>query len=129
MPNHCRNTITIQGSPELIDTIVNNNFSFEKLFPLENYSNETCTEYWGTKWDCWNFEIIKRGKDGIIFDCTTAWSPPTKVFDMLIQKCDAWIKCEWWEEGGMAGVIVGDKKELKELMWEDMCIEALAEMS
>ena len=129
MPNNCRNTITIKGDSELIQTIVNTKFSFDVLNPVGDVSNERCVELWGTKWDCWNFELLKRSKDTIVFECITAWNPPTKIIDMLIQSCDAWVKCEWHEEGGLAGIIVGDKSEVKELMWEDMCLEALSELS
>jgi hypothetical protein len=129
MPNHCYNKITIKASPELIERIVHNKFSFHILNPVEDISNENCIEHWGTKWDCWDFNIIKRTKDGIIFDCTTAWSPPTKIIDSLIQRSDAWVKCEWYEEGGLAGIMVGDKKEIKELIWEDMILEELAQLT
>jgi hypothetical protein len=126
MPNYCYNKITIKGAPELIERIVHNKFSFNVLNPVDNYSNENCIEHWGTKWDCSDFEVLYQRKDKLIFECTTAWSPPTKIIDILIQKSDAWVKCEWHEEGGYAGVIVGDKKEVKELVWEDMCIEEMS---
>ena len=38
-----------------------------------------------------------------------------------------WVKNEWYEEGGLAGVWIGSKKEdklyIKELQWEDITIE------
>lgn len=126
MPNHCHNTLTLQGSPEFIQTIINTQFSFKTLIPLEDYSIDSCIESWGTKWDCWDFNVIKKSNNMIIFECTTAWSPPIKILYMLVDKCDAWIKCQWHEEGGLAGIIVGDNKEVKELIWEDMCIEEMA---
>ena len=51
---------------------------------------------------------------------------------MIEQNKDLWIHCEWFEEGGMAGVFIAswDKKEnklsVKDLEWEDWCMEEYA---
>jgi len=40
-----------------------------------------------------------------------------------------WIKNDWWEEGGSAGVWVGyhknKKKIIKEIDWDDSCLEEI----
>ena len=42
---------------------------------------------------------------------------------------NCWIKNEWSEEGGLAGVWAGGckggkKEEIRQLVWEDLCMEA-----
>ena len=34
-----------------------------------------------------------------------------------------WIKNDWHEEGGMAGIIVGKKGDIQEFLWDEGCIE------
>ena len=38
-----------------------------------------------------------------------------------------WVKCEWREEGGLAGIFIGENNGEKvidrEFTWEDWCIE------
>ena len=59
---------------------------------------------------------------------TTAWRPIDLT--ILLDKYDkCWIKNEWIEEGGTAGVYVGgylngSKVETKSLEWIDLTIEA-----
>jgi hypothetical protein len=74
-------------------------------------------------------EIIKKGKNGLIIKLWSPWEPQ---FDWLSTLLDiypgCWIKNEWSEEGGMAGVWIGfvdenHGKTIKRLEWRDLCLE------
>jgi hypothetical protein len=54
--------------------------------------------------------------------------PDFKWLDSLLDKYpNCWVKNEWNEEGGLAGVWVGsvidNKKIIKEMDWRDLSIE------
>jgi hypothetical protein len=137
MPNDCYNLVRISGDEATIKTIKETKFSFQALYPCphdENNNDTTIewrTENWGTKWDRYNFRIITEGTTGLEFKFSTAWAPPYDFFTYLLKKYpDLWLRCDWSEEGGMAGVFVGYMKEgelkIKELTWEDWCLEEWA---
>lgn len=75
-------------------------------------------------------EMIKRGTKGIIFRLWTALNPNYEWLESLLTNYPScWVKNEWNEEGGYAGVWVGftndeNEKIIKSLQWEDLCIEA-----
>ena len=124
MPNDCYNRVTIGGSEDVINMLRENEFLFEKLRPLDTYNNENCVEFWGTKWERTKYKPIKKGDTGLKIRFTTAWNPPFKLFEYLIETYDIWLKCMWDEEGGESGVFVGKKgKEPLIVTWEDWCLE------
>ena len=57
------------------------------------------------------------------------WAPDFEWLSNLLTKYpDCWIKNEWDEEGGMAGVWVGfvdknNSKIIKQMDWVDLCFE------
>jgi hypothetical protein len=127
MPNNCQNTITIGATEEIINMLTDNEFLFDKLRPLENHENHTCVEFWGTKWERTEYEMLKKGPTGLEIRFNTAWNPPYELFNYLIQKHNIWIKCMWSEEGGNAGIFVGRKgKAAVDVMWKDWSIEEYA---
>lgn len=74
-------------------------------------------------------KILKRGKFGIVFKL---WSPLKADYEWLQHTLslypEFWIKNEWNEEAGMAGVWVGYTKEnnkpvIESFMWKDLSIE------
>ena len=71
-----------------------------------------------------------KGKQGIKFSMWTPHSPDFELLERLYSSySNCWIKNEWNEEGGLAGVWVGGcigskKEEIRQLVWEDLCIEA-----
>ena len=111
MPNDCWNDITITcKNIESIEEF--NNLITNELLYKEN--NE--------------YKIIKKGTRGIIFTLWSAWKPDFKWLENLLDKYpNCWIKNEWCEEGGLAGVWIGcvknNNKDIKSLIWEDLCIE------
>jgi hypothetical protein len=127
MPNQCQNTITIGATEEIINMLTENEFLFDKLRPLENHENHTCVEFWGTKWERTEYELLKKGTTGLEIRFNTAWNPPYELFNYLIEKHNIWIKCMWSEEGGNAGAYVGRKgKAAIDVMWKDWSIEEYA---
>lgn len=109
MPNDCWNHITITcENPNVTDEL--NNLVVNEL------QYET-------------FEMIKQGRRGIIFNVWTPWAPDYEWLESLLDKYpNCWIKNEWCEEGGLAGVWVGfinhkNEKEIKDFTWDDICIE------
>ena len=107
MPNDCWNhiTMTFKNSEEL-----------NLLIENELKNNPT-------------IKIVEQGKKGIIFKLTSDWRPDFKWFECLILKYpSSWIKNEWKEEGGQAGVWIGyvddnNDKIIKEFEWRDLCVE------
>lgn len=135
MPNDCFNRITLTGNKETIEALVAANFKFSAFFPRpEGLSDDEAIEWsyenWGTKWDGYEMRIVRAGVEALDLRLMTAWAPPTRFFEALLTKFhDLWIKCEWHEEGGCAGVWVArwsseeNKPRIIECSWDDMCLE------
>jgi hypothetical protein len=115
MPNDCTNIITI---------ICKNQENFSKfieneLQTIKNYNSEHHEIV----------KILKQGKYGIILNLWSAWKPDYEWLENLLKTYeDFWIKNEWHEEGGMAGVWIGFTKEdneidIQHLIWKDLSIE------
>ena len=107
MPNNCWNYITITSKHPLV---------------LNSLLQTEIREYHRA-------EIVQKGKYGLII---RLWSPWQPQFDWLSTLLDiypgCWIKNEWNEEGGMAGVWIGfvdenHGKTIKRLEWQDLCLE------
>lgn len=133
MPNDCSCTVRLSAKEETINMLVDKKFSFKALFPPpKDLASEATLDWqvenWGTKWDCYNFKIEHQGKTGLQVKFTTAWDPPYAFFYNLMKKySDIWLRCDWIEEGGNAGVLVGyindDGIYVKEMNWKDWCLE------
>jgi hypothetical protein len=107
MPNDCWNNLTITGNKADINKIADVEF---KDVPE------------------WAFEIKKRGLEAVIIRLWSPWQPNYNRLEELIQTYKScWIKNEWMEEGGSAGVWIGSyrsgEKLIQKMVWEDMCIE------
>jgi len=75
-------------------------------------------------------KVKKKWSNGIKFRFISKCNADYEWLESLIDTYPGWwIKNEWWEEGGNAGVWVGhhknDKKTIKHIEWEDVCIEEL----
>lgn len=98
MPNHCTNSVTIEG--ENLDKILPNPFTFNGVLPRPKEMEEggwyewDCMN-WGTKWDVCDADEgvhlnddetpLEEGTDLVTFDFTTAWSPPIALFCHLVK--------------------------------------------
>lgn len=81
----------------------------------------------------WALKIKHVGVRGAILDLWSRWNPDYEWMEGLIDKyTSAWIKDEWTEQGGNAGVWIGSRKTgekvIQGLEWEDMCIEEQADV-
>lgn len=134
MPNDCWCEVRIGADSERINFFFETEFSFEKLRPFPIGSDEDWHEWnhtnWGSKWDRTRYLLIRRGEKGMEIKFTTAWSPPTELFKYLVETYhDVWIRCDWSEEGGLAGVFVvrwNEEKneiEITDSSWLDWCME------
>jgi len=107
MPNDCWSQITITCQ----DNIYIKKFIEEELKDKEQHIN-------------W----IKKGKNGIKFDLWSPWIPYFDWFENILEEYPYfWIKNEWKEEGGQAGIWIGFyenlKKTIKKMEWRDLSLE------
>lgn len=124
MPNDCYNKITIGAPEEIINMLVDCEFLFDTLLPLDNDDPEYCEKFWGTISDRTDYELVQKGKTGLELKFTTAWNPPYKLFNYLIETYDIWLKCVWSEEGGTAGTYITKKgAECLDVAWYDWSLE------
>jgi hypothetical protein len=103
MPNDCWNHISVKATHDQIRRIL-----AEDLQGVPE----------------WNLRVRQVGRGALIFNL---WSPnvPAEAFvRTLLDKYEGiWVKNEWDEEGGTAGVIVGTKDAVSQLTWNEGCIE------
>ena len=103
MPNDCWNVLTVKATDEQIRTILTREF---------------------TDVPPWAFKLLQASKEVLIFKIWSRWTPDKARMDRLFNNYDGiWIKNEWNEEGGYAGIIVGTKSEVHEISWDEGCIE------
>jgi hypothetical protein len=144
MPNDCWNKVRIGADKATISVLKETEFRFEKLLPQPEFGPSPDLsgdderwyhwrlEHWGSKWDRYDYKLKHEGQEGLQIEFNTAWAPPTEFFQHLLEKYpDIWLKCDWSEEGGSAGIFIGytntDKKvEINELTWNDWCLEEWA---
>jgi hypothetical protein len=118
MPNDCWNLITIatHENPNELELLIQNEFTHH----IDEDGNPV---YHRT------VELLEKGKGGVILRLWSGWNPDFEWLEGLLDKYPScWVKNEWSEEGGYAGVWVGCVKEgekiIKRLEWDDLCIEA-----
>jgi len=107
MPNDCWNNLTIISH--------NNKNQLKNLYEEELKDKKK--------------NIIYKGSRGIKIEVWSPNEPNYKWLESLLEKYDeCWVKNEWHEEGGKAGVWIGGKLyetkiEIKSMSWEDLTIE------
>ena len=103
MPNDCWNVLTIKAENEQIRAILTREF---------------------TDVPAWAFKLLQVGEEMLVVKVWSRWAPDKDRMDRLYNNYDdIWIKNEWNEEGGYAGVIVGKRNDRQELSWDEGCIE------
>jgi hypothetical protein len=71
-----------------------------------------------------NIKNVREGKQGLQLRLWSAWVPDFDLLEIYIVKYPSiWIKNEWKEEGGKAGVWVGYENVIKRFEWNDLCLE------
>ena len=111
MPNDCWNHITITCERE------DETGELNSLF-MNELQRET-------------IQVVKKTRRGIIFDMWSAWNPDYEWLETLLYRYpNCWVKNEWSEESGIAGVWVGymdnNQPIVRNLAWEDISIEGKA---
>jgi hypothetical protein len=117
MPNICTNFITITFKDEdTLNELVKNE--------LQTYDGNKYVYNEGVN-------MIKKGCLGIIFEVWSANHPPYQWLERFLENYpDCWVKDEWSEEGGVAGIWIGfiniDNNEpfIQDFTWNDLSIEA-----
>ena len=132
MPNHCTNSLHIDGDfkhrQEFVDKNKGfnwgdtekkgdySNLSFHAQVPMpkkhivsnaKDKSNNDwyswANKHWGTKWDCYEVELMHE-KNYTCYSFDTAWSPPTEWIKKVSRKFPHLkFNVEWAEEGGHGG--------------------------
>jgi len=109
MPNDCWNHITLTADAPTLDALMGNEF---REIP--------------------ELKILQRGVEGVVLRTWSRWQPDFDWLERLItQYPSCWLKNEWKEEGGNAGVWIGTMrsgtKVIRRMEWEDMCLEELSD--
>lgn len=120
MSTDCTNTITIiSGDADDLDEFIQNELQIH-----EDDDDHADGEYEFVE------NVVKRGRNGIQFEYITSSAPPLEWLQEVLGRYPSfWIKNEWNEEGGKAGVwlcSVGENDEqiVKSFEWIDLCLEA-----
>jgi hypothetical protein len=57
-----------------------------------------CTNEWGTKWDVDAYDTVEYNENGITFGFDSAWSPPTGVYEALMDQGFS-VRAYYYEPG------------------------------
>jgi hypothetical protein len=113
MPKYCWNLITIvsNSNPDELNTLISD--EFENI--VDGMIQYKC-------------EIIKKGRRGIVLRKWSLWNPNFEWLEGLLDKYPScWIKNNWYEEGGGAGIWIGyvqhEEKQIKRMEWDDLSAE------
>jgi hypothetical protein len=110
MTNDCFNNLTIvsHDNPQQLNNLFETEFIDKKI------------------------QIDYKGDQGIKLELWSPWTPDFKWLESLITKYpECWIKNEWWEEGGNAGIWTGGaiykgrSENIVRIEWTDICIEGI----
>ncbi len=72
-----------------------------------------------------DISVVQRSAKGIKFKQITDGTPDyTWMHRLITNYPNCWLKNEWIEEGGLAGVWVGSVNGIRSLTWEDLSLEA-----
>jgi hypothetical protein len=107
MPNNCWNYIVFSGDKEDVEA-----FILEEFVGVPN----------------WALDIKKRGQEAVYLKVWSHSMPDFVWLEGLLEKYPScWIKNNWTEEGGNAGIWIGmdcsGKKLITRFDWHDMSIE------
>lgn len=138
MPNHVFNTLKAIGTPEAISAFKEKANKGEREFSYWNFvtppqealdsgeywatngwvdgkeSGKTQNNWyefnvreWGTKWDTYD-EHVESAPKSFFATFSSAWSPPTQVFEAIVeQHPDLEFDFSWEEEQGWGGEAIG----------------------
>lgn len=107
MPNDCWNNITITASESDLDALMRTEFIDVPEGAID---------------------ILQRGQYGVMIRLWSAWIPNFIWMETLLPTYPScWVKNEWREEGGTAGVWVGTlvegRRVIQSMEWKDLSVE------
>jgi len=70
-----------------------------KKYGVKNWY-DFCVSRWGTKWDVEAYDTVEFDPAGVTFGFDSAWSPPTGVYEALVE--DGFSVTAFYYEPGMA---------------------------
>lgn len=121
MPNDCWNVYTVVGTTDDLDSL------YEEGLQVLRQASMTVTEEGLEDMD--RLRVFQRRERGMRFVYKSRWNPNILWMEqMLIQYPSLWMKNEWSEESGRAGVVVGGvlygrHYPLQEFRWDDVMLE------
>ena len=76
----------------------------------------------------WALKIKQRGVEAVVLSLWSRWQPKFEwLTSLLTEYPSCWVKNEWSEEGGQAGVWIGSTRSgIQQLEWSEMCLEEKA---
>ena len=108
MPNWWYNSLTIEGTADDLQHIVDLGFDFQKIHPCpfiieDNWQDgwyDWCIKYWGSKWSAREIDIDYVADDThFTAQFQTPWSPPDAILTFLTkQYASLMIVNEWYDE-------------------------------
>lgn len=115
MTNTCSNHFTIIGDPSDISDFYN-----KVLHPMIEQTQNSFTQV---------VSIRRHTRKGMMFRVITGWNPNYEWMKNVLDTYQSfWMKNEWYEEGGYAGVWVGQyrngEQDISTIIWNDCCDEA-----
>lgn len=103
MPNDCWNRIVVKATATQIQSI-----RAEDFHGIPD----------------WALKVQQVGRGAIVFRLWSPNAPAEDFLTTLFAKYEGiWLKNDWNEEGGMAGIIVGTRGDIARLDWDEGCIE------
>tara|TARA_Y100000389_G_C17299294_1_gene432095 strand:+ start:485 stop:853 length:369 start_codon:yes stop_codon:yes gene_type:complete len=117
MPNDCWNKMTLvsEFNPEQLAEL------YKKEFEEKNIPKHCLT-------------IHYTGKRGIRLTMWSRWGPDNEWLKRMLENYpECWIKNDWYEEGGGAGIFIGGylngvKQETIIEEWEELCIGGVCQL-
>ena len=107
MPNWCNNYLRVFGPTKDITrfkeevSTEDELLSFNKHVPVEEGSEYSCSEVWGTKWDACEVGLIANDDTSLNYTFDTAWSPPIEWLTVVASKFKTLQFELIYEEGGV----------------------------
>lgn len=120
MPNWCDNSVTLRHSDiSKLDSLAAALGGERKEFlnhlrpnPSGEWQYDWSVNNWGTKWEAGIIDWERRDENEIWVSFDTAWSPPTTIYDYLVE--EGWIVEAIYHESGMcfAGIYDTDAGDM-----------------
>lgn len=107
MPNWCSNYVSISGPKEKVALLwgaMNEKGGLlEAIKPIGEWNYYAAIEKWGTKWDIDTRDLqvndIDNGRMEISGSFESAWAPPIKAFEALVEDSDFKVNLDYFEPG------------------------------